>query len=63
MTWSSTTAAGIDGPASGPQSARTIGAPWFHSWFHVERIWADLRAPETSCYVAAGLGEVVRGIS
>ena len=30
-------------------------APWCHSWFHVERIWADLRAPERSCYAATDL--------
>jgi hypothetical protein len=30
-------------------------APWCHSWFHVERIWADLRAPQPSCHAAAGL--------
>ena len=30
-------------------------APWCHSWFHVERIWADLEHLEPSCHAATGL--------
>ena len=32
-----------------------VGTPWWHSWFHVERIWADLRALQPSCHAAADL--------
>ena len=28
---------------------------WFHSWFHAGQIWADLSAPQPSCYAAPGL--------
>jgi hypothetical protein len=31
-------------------------APWCHSWSHVERIWADLRAPVARWYAGNRLG-------
>src|SRR5919106_2692925 len=40
---------------TGPRTTdRFCLAPWFHPWFHVELIWADLRAPQPTCRAAAG---------
>jgi hypothetical protein len=72
-----TPARGLSGPPTGSCQWRwaliapghagdtqiTTVAPWCRSWFSVERIWADLGAPEPPCYAAAGLSEACRTIS
>jgi hypothetical protein len=37
-------------------------APWFHSWFHVEQIWADLKAPDPPSNAGTGSGRGRRGV-
>jgi hypothetical protein len=48
----------VGGATAKPGHAGTESMPdtlWLHSWFHLERIWADLRGPEPLYRAATGV--------